>query len=75
VAEGALRREARRAEEHDGVADVLAAEPGQRLEVLREDAERARVVAVEELRVAVREGGSAAVAGLHGAPRDRTKSM
>src|SRR4029079_14728077 len=45
----------RRAEEHDRVLDVLGLEPPQRLEVFGEDPERARFVALEELRVHVRQ--------------------
>ena len=67
----------RRAEEDDGVVDVLAAKTLQRLEVLGEDAQRTRVVAVEELLVLV--GERTAVSGSIGEGRharaDRAKSM
>src|SRR5262249_44805352 len=48
----------RRAEEHDGVADARARERMQRLQILGEDAQRARVVAVEERLVLVGELGA-----------------
>ena len=45
----------RRPEEDDGVLNLLLLESPQRLEVLREDADRPGLVAFEEVRVEVRE--------------------
>ena len=56
AAERAVGRQPRRAEEDDGVADAGAAEAAQRRQVLREDAQRASVIAVEELLVPVGDG-------------------
>ena len=53
VAERTLGRQPRGAEEHDRVANALALERVHRLEVFGEDAQRARIVAVEELLVLV----------------------
>ena len=47
--------DARRPEEHDRVLDLLVLEAAQRLEVLGQDADRPRLVALEKLRVQVRE--------------------
>src|SRR5581483_5437924 len=49
-----LRGDARRAHEDDGVLDLVAVEAALRLEILREDAQLARVPAVEEAGVLVR---------------------
>src|SRR5262245_51920955 len=46
--------DARRTEEDDGVLDLLFPETPQRLEVLRQDADRARLLALEKLRIEVR---------------------
>ena len=48
MAERAVFGESRRAEEYDGVANLLARERMQRLQILGEYAQRPRVVAVEE---------------------------
>ena len=45
--------DARGAEEHDGVLDVLRLEPAQRLEVLRQDADGSGLFALEELGILV----------------------
>ncbi len=45
--------DARRAEEHDGVLDVLRLEAAQRLEVLGQDADRPGFFALEELGILV----------------------
>ena len=45
---------ARRAEEHDGVLDVLRAEAAQRLEILGQDADRPGFFAVEEFTIEIR---------------------
>ena len=45
----------RRAEEDDGVLDVLRLEAAERLEILGQDPERARFFALEKLRIEVRE--------------------
>ena len=47
--------DARRAEEHDGVLDVLRLEAAQRLEILGEDPERARFFGFEKLGIEIRE--------------------
>src|SRR5690242_8441512 len=47
---------ARGSEEDDGVLDVLLLQAAERLEVFRENADRARIVALEELRIHVGEG-------------------
>src|SRR6185437_7965346 len=53
TAQRPTRLDARRPEEDDGVADLLPAERAQRRQALRDDPQRARVVAVEEVLVAV----------------------
>ena len=73
AAERPVGLQARGAEEHDGAADPLALERMQRLQVLGEDAQRPRVVAVEERLVLVGER-CACDRGGHGSSR-AAKSM
>jgi hypothetical protein len=53
VAKRALGRQPGRAEEDDGVVDALSLEGPQGLQVLGEDAQRASLVAVEEVLVLI----------------------
>ena len=71
AAERPVGSQARGSEEHDRAADLLALERVQRLQVLGEDAQRPRVVAVEERLVLVRERGARDSVGVHAVSRGR----
>jgi hypothetical protein len=53
--------DARRSEKHDGVLDVLHAEPPQRFQVLGQDPDRTGFLAVEELPIEIGEGLHSAI--------------
>src|ERR1035437_9337543 len=72
AAERPVGRDPGRTEENDGVVDPLAAERLQRRKVFGQDAQRARLVAVDEVRVPV--GERAVVRCCHRTP-SRPKSM
>jgi len=50
---GLARLDARRAHEHDGVVDFVVVEAALRFEILRQNAQGAGVLAVEEARILV----------------------
>src|SRR5207249_10431100 len=75
VAQWTLRREPCGAEEHDRVANVFVVESVQRFEVLGEDAQGTRIVAIEELLVLVGEWFARPIDRAHGLWGTAAKSM
>src|SRR5260370_13145461 len=51
--------EAGRAEEHDGILNLLAAKPSQRFSILGEDAQNAAIGTIQEIRVEISQGRGA----------------
>jgi hypothetical protein len=75
LAEPPVRRDARRAEKHDRVADVLPLERVERLQVLGEDPQGSALVAVEEFLVFVGNGIARSIWGVHRLGGTAAKSM
>src|ERR1700720_3181921 len=75
VAQRTVGRQPRRAEENDRVANVFVVESVQRFQVFGKDAQRTRIVAVEELLVLIGDGIARRIGRFHGFGLTAAKSI